>query len=86
MMLTITLIFILVAALCVLWALKKQDELSELKEELDKYSLHLDERANQLAADEAVVRGLNLQLRRELIRLGIIEGDSPSGDGYANPQ
>jgi len=85
MLLTITLIIILVATLCVLWALKRQDELSELKEELDKYSLHLDERANQLAADEAVVRGLNLQLRRELIRLGIVE-DSPSGDGDANPQ
>ena len=74
MMLTITLIFILVAALCVLWALKKQDELSELKEELDKYSLHLDERANRIAADEQTLRSEWETLRKARASL------YPSGD------
>jgi hypothetical protein len=44
-------------------------ELDELKEELDKYSVHLDERANRLAADEQTTIELNKQLQAELKRL-----------------
>ena len=85
MMLTITLIAILVAALCVLWALKRQDELSDLKEELDKYSSHLDERANRIAADEQTLLSELDDLRRARAMFVDIE-ESPSGDGGANPQ
>jgi len=58
----------------------------ELEDDLEAKSLALDERANRLAADEAAVRDLNLQLRRELIRIGVISDESPSGDGEENPQ
>lgn len=44
----------------------RSDELDEYREELDKYSVHLDERAHKLAADEATVRQLYKELRKEL--------------------
>lgn len=46
----------------------RSDELDEFQEELDKYSVHLDERANKLAADEATIRQLYKELRQELNR------------------
>ena len=54
-MITIGLFFILVGVLCVLWALKRQDDLDELIDELDKREIALDERANRIAADEATL-------------------------------
>lgn len=50
----------------VAWVYYRSDQLDERREELDKYSVHLDERANKLSADEETVRMLNLQLRDEL--------------------
>lgn len=44
----------------------RADELDEYREELDKYSVHLDERANKLAADEQQIRQLYKELRQEL--------------------
>ena len=46
----------------------RSDELDEFQEELDKYSVHLDERANKLAADEATIQQLYKELRQELNR------------------
>lgn len=44
------LIIFAVACLALLaWVIYKMEEIDELKEELDKYSVHLDERANKLA-------------------------------------
>ena len=42
------------------------DELQEEKEEMYKFSVHLDERANKLAADEQTIRKLYKELREEL--------------------
>jgi len=81
-MITLLVIFVDIAAIVsVLWAVCRQERLDELEEELEAQSLALDERANRIAADEAAVRELNLQLRGELKRLGIIKDESPSGDG-----
>jgi len=66
-MITVFIIIVVLAAvICVLWTVHRQDELDERQEELDKYSIHLDERANILAADEATCRDMNLMLREEL--------------------
>ena len=81
-MITLLVIFVVIAALVsVLWAVHRQDELDEREAELTAQSLALDERANRIAADEAAVRELSIQLRGELKRLGIINDESPSGDG-----
>ena len=81
-MITLLVIFVVIAALVsVLWAVCRQERLDELEEDLEAKSLALDERANRIAADEAAVRELNIQLRGELKRLGIINDESPSGDG-----
>lgn len=81
-MITLLVIFVDIAALVsVLWAVYRQERLDELEEELEAKSLALDERANRIAADEAAVRELSIQLRVELKRLGIINDESPSGDG-----
>ena len=53
------------------WVVLKMGELDEWQEELDKYSVHLDERANRLVADEATVIELNKELQAELKRLGV---------------
>lgn len=79
-------IVVLAAIIGILWTVHRQDELDEREEELNQISIDLDGRANRLAADEETVRGLELQLRRELIRLGVVEDESPSGDGGENPQ
>ena len=52
----------------VAWVYYRSDQLDEREDELAKYSVHLDERANKLSADEETVRVLNLQLRDELER------------------
>lgn len=52
----------------VAWVYYRSDQLDEREDELAKYSVHLDERANKLSADEETVRMLNLQLRDELER------------------
>jgi len=51
-MITIGLIFALLGVVCMLRALYHQDKLDEIREELDKREVQLDERANRLAADE----------------------------------
>ena len=59
-------IVVLAGIFGVLWTVHRQDELDEREEDLDKYSIHLDERANRLAADEADCREMNLRLRQLL--------------------
>jgi len=67
MTLTILAIIVVLAAIFgILWTFYRQDELDEREEELDKYSIHLDERANRLAADEATCREMFLRLQEEL--------------------
>ena len=63
-MFTIGLLFTLIGVLCVLWALKRQDDLDELVEELDKREVALDERANRIAADEATLTNEWQMLRK----------------------
>ena len=66
-MITVFIIIVVLAAIFgVLWTVHRQDELDERQDELDKYSIHLDERANRLAADEETCRGMNLMLRESL--------------------
>lgn len=48
------------------WVLWKMAELDERQEDLDKYSVHLDERANRLAADEGTLRTLFASFKREV--------------------
>ena len=50
----------------VAWVYYRSDQLDEREEELDKYSVHLDERANILAASEQSCDRLADQLRAEL--------------------
>ena len=81
-MITLLIVLLVLAALfCIVWTVHRQDELDEREEELEQISIDLDGRANRIAAEEETVRGLELQLRRELISLGIVEDESPSGDG-----
>lgn len=63
-------VLVVAAMLAVLWAYSRQSELDERQDELDKYSLHLDERANLLAASEQACDRLSDQLRAELKRRG----------------
>lgn len=47
---TIFLIFFIIGVLALLaWVIYKMTEIDEIKEDLDKYSVYLDERANKLA-------------------------------------
>ena len=47
---TIFLIILIIGALGLLaWVIYKMTEIDEIKEDLDKYSVYLDERANKLA-------------------------------------
>ena len=86
-MITLLIVLLVLSALfCIVWTVHRQDELDEREEELEQISIDLDGRANRIAAEEETVRGLELQLRRELISLGIVEDESPSGDGGENPQ
>ena len=42
-------IFVIAVFLLLAWVIYKMSEIDEIKEDLDKYSVHLDERANKLA-------------------------------------
>ena len=42
-------IFVLATLVLLAWVILKMDELDEWQDNLDKYSVHLDERANTLA-------------------------------------
>lgn len=42
-------IFVLATFALLTWVISKMEEVDERQEELDKYSVHLDERANKLA-------------------------------------
>lgn len=70
-MVLLLVIFVLGVFALLTWVILKMGELDERQEHLDKYSVHLDERANRLAADEQTVIELNKQLQAELKRLGI---------------
>lgn len=63
------LIALIIFAACtfalLVWVLWKMAELDERQEELDKYSVHLDERANRIAADEGTLRNLSESFRSE---------------------
>ena len=50
-------IFAICAFLLLAYAIWWNESLDEWQEELDKYSVHLDERANRIAADEATLTG-----------------------------
>ena len=58
-------IFAVATFALLVWVLWKMTELDERKEELDKFSVHLDERANRLAADEGTLRTLYQSFKRE---------------------
>lgn len=63
---TIALIIFAVATFALLvWVLWKMAELDEREERLDKFSVHLDERANRIAADEGTLRTLYQSFKRE---------------------
>ena len=51
----------------------RADELDEWEEELEKFSVHLDERANRIAADEATLteEWKNLRAAAEEIRRSV---------------
>ncbi len=42
-------LFIIATFLLLAWVILKMEELDDWQEDLDKYSVHLDERANKLA-------------------------------------
>ena len=48
-MTVLLIIFVACTFALLVWVLWKMTELDEMKEDLDKYSVHLDERANKLA-------------------------------------
>lgn len=48
-MTVLLIIFVACTFALLVWVLWKMTELDEIKEDLDKYSVHLDERANKLA-------------------------------------
>ena len=59
-------VLVVAAIAAVLWALARQSSLDEREAELDKYSLHLDERANLLAASEQAADRMTDELRAEM--------------------
>jgi len=63
---TLGIIVVLAGILGVAWTIYRQEELDEREEELDKYSVHLDERANKLSADEETCRQMNIRLQKLL--------------------
>lgn len=52
-------IFILATFALLAWVIYKMGEVDERQEELDKYSVYLDERANKLALWEEELKRLN---------------------------
>lgn len=65
-MTTLLIIFVLCTFALLTWVLWKMTELDDRKEELDKYSVYLDERANRIAADEGTLRNLFTSFKREV--------------------
>lgn len=71
-----SIIYILLAILTIAdllgiaYVVARGDSLDEMEEDLYKYSVHLDERANKLSAEEETVRMLNKELKKELERYG----------------
>lgn len=51
-------LFVLASFVLLTWDLWKMTELDERQERLDKYSVHLDERANKLAQWEQELRNM----------------------------
>ena len=49
-------IFVLATLILLAWVIYKMEEVDERQDELDKYSVHLDERANYLAKWEEELR------------------------------
>ena len=63
---TIALIIFAVGTFALLvWVLWKMTEIDEREERLDTFSVHLDERANRIAADEGTLRTLYQSFKRE---------------------
>lgn len=54
----ILIIFVIATLLLLAWVIYKIEEVDERQDELDKYSVHLDERANRLAQWEEKLRSL----------------------------
>ena len=59
-------IFVLGVLVLLAWVIYKMSELDERQEELDKYSVYLDERANRIATDEGTLRDLSIAFKREM--------------------
>lgn len=60
-MTTLLIIFVLCTFALLTWVLWKMTELDDRKEELDKYSVYLDERANKLAMWEQELNQYDLK-------------------------
>ena len=54
-------IFALAVFVLLVWVINKMVEIDEIKEELDKYSVYLDERANKLAMWEQELNQYDLK-------------------------
>ena len=68
----IYLLLAFIAAVCIGWTgyiIYRMEELDEIKECLDRYSINLDERANRLALWEDELRHL-AKIQEELNKLG----------------
>lgn len=80
-----TAILIIIALSEIAWAVwnyLKAEEIAEKEEYLDKYSAHLDERANKIAQWENELRGGNkIDIERELFNLLSIDGEGPNKEG-----
>ena len=66
-MIIIYILLAVITAVDVVWCarnLVRTDELDEREEELDKFSVHLDERANRIARDEETIRELYKEIRK----------------------
>lgn len=62
-MITLVLVILSIFVIaCSVWNVVVKDELDEREEELDKYSVYLDERANMLARWEQELRDLSDKL------------------------
>lgn len=64
MITTLIVLLVLAAILCIAWTVYRQEQLDELEEELEKISVHLDERANRIAADEQTLKNEWAMLRK----------------------
>ena len=65
-MIFLLILFTLLTICLLAWVIYKMTELDERQEELDKYSVYLDERANKLAVEENSLRSLSLAFRSEI--------------------